>query len=149
MAATYDPSDLDPTTTSGKLNSVRFLIGDTDMSDPIVQDEEITFALAQSGENIYKAGAFLCRSIANKYAREVDIDLDGQLAVEGMSDLADKYLSMAQSLESTYKSEARVLGVSGGGLTKQEMLDSLNNTTKVQSRFRQGQFDNPQYGYLE
>lgn len=149
MTWSYDNTDLNTDTSSGRLNSVRFLIGDTVTTDQQVQDEEITFALGQSSDNIYKAGAYICRTLANKYAREVDIDLDGQLAVEGMSDLSDKYLQMAVSLESQYKGLTATLGVFGGGLTKTDVLTSLNDPTKVQPIFRKGQFDNPPYNYLD
>ena len=35
MAWSYDPTDLDTTTASGRLNTVRLLVGDTDELDSI------------------------------------------------------------------------------------------------------------------
>lgn len=148
MTWSYDNTDLTTDTSTGRLNSVRFLIGDTNTSDQQVQDEEITFALSQSNDNIYKAGSYICRTLANKYAREVDIDLDGQLAVDGMSNLSEKYNLMAISLEAQYKGSTATLGVFGGGLTKSDVTASLLSPTSVQPVFRRGQFDNPPYSYL-
>jgi len=51
----YSVTDLNTTTASGRLNSVRLLVGDTDTSDQLVQDEEINFALAQANDNVYYA----------------------------------------------------------------------------------------------
>ena len=48
MAWSYDATDLGTSTASGRLNSVRLLVGDTDTNDQQVQNEEITFALAQT-----------------------------------------------------------------------------------------------------
>ena len=45
MAWSYDPTDLNTTTASGRLNTVRLLVGDTDTTDQQVQNEEVTFSL--------------------------------------------------------------------------------------------------------
>ena len=42
MAWSYDATDLGTGTASGRLNSVRLLVGDTDTTDQQVQNEEIT-----------------------------------------------------------------------------------------------------------
>ena len=42
MAWSYDPTDLDTTTASGRLNTVRLLVGDTDTLDQQKENEEIT-----------------------------------------------------------------------------------------------------------
>ena len=64
MAWSYDPTDLDTTTASGRLNTVRLLIGDTDTVDQQVQNEEITFALSENGNNVYYSGAWVARVIS-------------------------------------------------------------------------------------
>ena len=48
MAWSYDATDLGTGTVSGRLNSVRLLVGDTDTNDQQVQNEEVIFALAQT-----------------------------------------------------------------------------------------------------
>ena len=42
MAWSYNPTDLDTLTASGRINTVRLLVGDTDTTDQQVQNEEIT-----------------------------------------------------------------------------------------------------------
>jgi hypothetical protein len=56
---------------SSQTDRVRFYIGDTDPTDPILQDEEITFLLSEEGSPL-KAAQGACRAIIAKYAREVD-----------------------------------------------------------------------------
>ena len=42
MTWSYDATDLDTETNSGRLNSVRYLVGDTQTSDEQVQNEEVS-----------------------------------------------------------------------------------------------------------
>ena len=93
MAWSYDASDLDTTTPSGRLNTVRLLLGDTDTLDQQVQNEEITFSLSQTNDNVYFAAAWLARTVASKYARKVNVQLDGSLSAD-YSDLAKQYTSL-------------------------------------------------------
>ena len=55
MAWSYDEGNLNISDALGRLNSTRLLIGDTDLNDKQVQDEEVSFALAQANNNVYKA----------------------------------------------------------------------------------------------
>ena len=48
MAWSYNPADLNTTTAAGRLNVVRLLTGDTNTQDQQVENEEITFALAEN-----------------------------------------------------------------------------------------------------
>lgn len=52
------------------LESVRFLVEDTNPNDPQLNDAEVTFLLNQH-VNIYKAAGYAARNIASKYARQV------------------------------------------------------------------------------
>ena len=62
MAWSYETTDLGTATASGRLNAVRLLVGDTDITDPQVQDEEILFALAQEGNNVYYAASWVAQT---------------------------------------------------------------------------------------
>ena len=90
MAWSYDPTDLDTTTASGRLNTVRLLVGDTDTVDQQAQNEEITFALSENGNNVYYSGAWVARLISAKYSRQVTTQLSGALSAD-YSDLARQY----------------------------------------------------------
>lgn len=57
MAWSYDPTDLNTTTTSGRLNTVRLLIGDTNTLDQQLANEEITFSLSENNNNVYLKAA--------------------------------------------------------------------------------------------
>jgi hypothetical protein len=57
-------------------DKVRSLIGDTNADDPIVQDHEIAAMLA-AYPNETEASAYLCASLATRFAIEGDLKVDG------------------------------------------------------------------------
>jgi len=142
MAWSYNASDLDTTTASGRLNTVRLLLGDTDTNDQQVQNEEVTFALAQANDNVYFAAAWLARTVAAQYARKVNTSLDGALSAD-YSDLQKQYLGMAENLEYQGKKSGAVLGVVAGGITKSGITTVRENTNRVEGSFRRDRFRNP------
>jgi len=142
MAWSYDPTDLDTSTSSGRLNSVRLLVGDTDTTDQQVQNEEITFALAESSNNIYSAASWVARVIASLYSRRVNTTLDGALSAD-YTDLAAQYFKLAEDLEYRGKTNGAVLGVAAGGLTISDINAVRANTNRVEGSFRRDRFRNP------
>lgn len=142
MAWSYEETDLSIDTDSGRLNSVRLLIGDTDIDDEQIQDEEVLFALALNNNNIYLAGSWCCRTIAAKYSRRVNTQLDGALSAD-YSDLAKHYFSLAENLEYQGKKAAGQLGVLAGGISKVRVDGVRANTDRVQPSFRRDRFRNP------
>lgn len=142
MAWSYDETDLDTTTASGRLNSVRLLLGDTDTNDQQVQNEEITFGLAQTNDNIYFAAAWCARTVAAKYSRQVNTQLDGALSAD-YTDLAKQYTTLAENLEYQGKKAGAVVGIKAGGISK-TVIDTVRaNTDRVQPSFRRDRFRNP------
>lgn len=139
MTWSYDNTDLTTSTSSGRLNSVRLLVGDTDTNDQQVQDEEITFALDQTGDNVYYAASWIARSLASKYARYVDTDLDGQLS-ESYSQLQTHYKVLSEQLEYQGKKTGAVLGVAAGGISEAEMETAADDDDRVKPRIRRDQF---------
>ena len=142
MAWSYDPTDLDTNTASGRLNTVRLLIGDTETLDQQVQNEEITFGLSENGDNIYYAGAWIARAIASKYSRKVNTSLDGALKAD-YSDLAKQYKVLADDLEYQGKTSGAVIGVLAGGITKSGIEAVRANTNRIEGSFRRDRFKNP------
>lgn len=142
MAWSYDASDLDTTTASGRLNTVRLLLGDTDTLDQQVQNEEITFSLSQTNDNVYFAAAWLARTVASQYARKVNVSLDGSLSAD-YSDLAKQYTSLAETLEYQGKKAGVIIGVVAGGLTKSDINSVRTNTDRIEGSFRRDRFRNP------
>jgi hypothetical protein len=147
MAWSYDEGNLNTGDTLGRLNAVRLLIGDTDTNDQQVQDEEIVFGLAQANNNVYGAGAWVCRVIAAKYSRNVDSEISGALK-ESASQLQDHYNSLADNLE--YQGQKLGgLGIAAGGV-KVSTVDGVRaNTNRVKPEFNKDQFkiDTQNYNY--
>tara|TARA_R110001632_G_scaffold9614_1_gene36765 strand:- start:142 stop:597 length:456 start_codon:yes stop_codon:yes gene_type:complete len=142
MSWSYDPTDLNTTTASGRLNTVRLLVGDTDTLDPQKDNEEITFALTENGNNVYYAGAWVARAIASKYSRKVNTELSGALKAD-YSDLASQYKTLADSLEYQGKTSGASVGVLAGGITKSGIEAVRADTNRVEGSFRRDRFKNP------
>jgi|TARA_R110000824_G_scaffold7178_3_gene32560 hypothetical protein len=147
MAWSYDEGNLNTDNALGRLNAVRLLIGDTDTFDQQVQDEEITFGLAQANTNVYTAGAWLCRVLAAKYSRSVDSELSGALKESG-SQLKAHYTSLADTLEYQAQKQGG-LGVVAGGIIVSTVDAVRSNTNRVRPEFTKDQFkiDEAQFTY--
>tara|TARA_R110000803_G_scaffold78672_3_gene143891 strand:+ start:1985 stop:2452 length:468 start_codon:yes stop_codon:yes gene_type:complete len=146
MAWSYDPTDLDTTTASGRLNTVRLLVGDTETLDQQTQNEEIMFSLSENSNNIYYSASWIAKVIASKYSRKVNTELDGALRSD-YSDLAKQYMSLADKLEyqgKTSGSGSSVgIGVLAGGITKTSIETVRANTDRIEGSFRRDRFKNP------
>jgi hypothetical protein len=142
MAWSYDSENLDTGTPSGRLNSVRLLVGDTDTTDQQVQDEEIAFALSQARDNIYSAASWVARVIGSQYSRRVNTALDGALKAD-YSDLATQYSKLAENLEYQGKKVGGSIGVLAGGITISGINAVRSNTNRVEGSFRRDRFRNP------
>jgi len=142
MAWTYDETDLDKSTPSGRLNVVRLLIGDTETLDQLLQDEEINFALSESNNNTYFAGAWAANAIAASYARRVTTKLDGALSAE-YSDLAKQYKALSNDLrEQGQKYSLTGTSLSAGGISDAAIVAAQSLSDRPSSAFSKGQFDN-------
>ena len=140
----YDPEVLGTESPEERKNSVRFLVGDTDESDPQTQDEEIHFALNQSADNLYYAAALVADTIAASYARLVTSEVDRTIRVR-YSDRQAQYRALAKDLrEQAVRSGG--LGVFAGGLNTVTMALARANPTRPKS-FYQGKFDDDDSGY--
>lgn len=142
MAWTYNAADLNTTTPSGRLNTVRLLVGDTDTTDQQVQNEEITFSLAENNDNTYLSAAWIARAISSKYARLVTTKLDGALSAD-YSDLAKQYQGLADQLEYRGKTDGASIGILAGGITKSGIEAVRANTNRIEGSFRRDRFKNP------
>lgn len=142
----YSASNLNTTTASGRLNSVRLLVGDTDSADPLAQDEEILFAINQANNNVYYAAAWLCRTIAAKFSRMVDTTLDGALSAK-YSTRSKQYQQLATQIEAQgKKTSGKSLGVFGGGYSSADMEVANQDPDRVKPAFSINQFDNVEAG---
>lgn len=142
MSWSYDPTDLDNTTASGRLNTVRLLVGDTDTNDQQVQNEEVTFSLSENNNNTYTSAAWIARVVASKYARMVTTQLDGALSAN-YSDLSKQYMQLADQLEYQGKTNGAAVGILAGGITKSGIEAVRANTNRIEGNFRRDRFKNP------
>jgi len=142
MSWSYDPTDLNTTTASGRLNTVRFLVGDTDTNDQKVQDEEIVFSLSQTNDDVNASASYVSRTLASKYASKVTIELDGQLKAH-YSDLYKHYNALADKLDYQAKKSGAQLGILAGGISRTKIGTVRSNTNRVEPAFRRDRFLNP------
>lgn len=142
MSWSYNPTDLVTSTASGRLNTVRLLIGDTDESDPLLSDEEIVFSLGQTNDNVYYAGSWACRIIAAKFSRFVDTTLDSA-GSSRYSHRIDHFTLLANQLSDLgKKTYGKSLGLSFGGTSKAAMEAVDSDPDRVKPAFKVKQFDN-------
>lgn len=146
MAWSYDASNLNTTTASGRLNTVRLIMGDTDTTDQLIQNEEISFSLSQSNNNVYYAASLVCRLVAAKFSRLVDTSLDNAISAK-YSTRSKQYQQLALQIEAqAKKSSGKSIGVFAGGILKSDMLVNNEDTTRVKPTFGIHQFDNVEAG---
>jgi hypothetical protein len=107
-----------------------------------VQNEEITFALSENGNNVYYSGAWAARVISAKYSRQVTTQLSGALSAD-YSDLAKQYMALADNLEYQGKTAGASVGVLAGGITKSTVEAVRANTNRIEGSFRRDRFKNP------
>ena len=77
-------------------DKIRFLIGDTDTNDQLVNDEEIAWALSEAG-SIYQAAHDLCTVIGSKFARMATSKSVGDLSLS-YADRAEAYHRLASRM---------------------------------------------------
>lgn len=80
---------------NSRLDRIRILIGDTDPSEPLIDDEPLLWILSIE-PNDYLAASKACALIAAKFSRQADMSV-GPLAVK-FSQLADAYTELADRL---------------------------------------------------
>lgn len=134
--------------------NVRFLVGDTDNEDLLLTNEQVLFALNQTGNDVYAAAAICARAIAGKYSRQVDTRFES--VASDYSQRAENYYKLARRLERESKKYGKKgLGMpDAGGLTYSDMELADENIDRVKPKFKQDQFANPprdargdEYGY--
>lgn len=143
MTYTYDPLDLVTSTPTGRLNVVRLLVGDNNLNDQQMQDEEIYFALSENNNNVYFSASFCARLLASKYARMVNTQLDGALEAEYSDRIKQYTLLSIQLSELGKRVGGKSIGVSAGGIFKTDVNAANQNADRVKPEFIIGQFDNP------
>lgn len=126
---TNDPSGV-------QLDAVRLLIGDVDGVDPQLTDEEIAFYITSEGST-YKAAAAAARGLMSLYARKADKSV-GDLSIS-YSQRQTHYAALAADL--SRRAASRTGRPYLGGSSKSDMDTENADTDRVDSKFRQDQFE--------
>jgi len=134
MAWTYsgDPSQ------SSK-DAVRFILGDTISSDPLLQDEEINYTLAQNS-SVDDAAYAACIGIVAKFSRLADKEV-GKIKVK-FSQKATQYQKLADKL---YLRAGVVVIPYAGGTSVADKQAMQEDSSIVQPAFKKGMMDNQRY----
>lgn len=143
MAWSYDISDINDNTASGRLNSVRLLVGDTNTNSQKLQDEEINFFISQGLNDVYLAASIAARAISTQFAGIGKVDFDG--ISTDKSKVYEYYNQLARRLEKQSKQIGSTgLGVPiAGGISISDMTSVEEDPDRLGSAFKTGQFRNP------
>lgn len=142
MTWTYDGSP-GTATAAERRDAVRFFTGDTDTGDQQVTDEEITFSLAQTSNDVYMAAARIARGLSAKFARKADTSFES--VKTQFSQLQEHYHKLAAKLEQ----DAAIYGTAGvaipaaGGISIDGIEAAEDDDDRPQPAFRRGMWDNP------
>jgi hypothetical protein len=82
-------------------DTVRYLIGDTNIDNPIVQDEEIQFNLAEVNSEPYRAASNTCYNLAALFtgmAQSESKSVGGLSISKSLGDRAQRYERLAKDL---------------------------------------------------
>lgn len=140
MTWTYSSSP-DTGTADGRRDAVRLLVGDTDTNDQQIQDEEISFALSEANDNVYRAAAQVARFIAGLYARRVDTSFDS--LDTSYAQRQEHYHKLAEKLDRMAKRKGGLGMPSAGGISVSDMDSVEDDSDRVEPAFRRNQFRNP------
>lgn len=121
-------------------DEVRWLCGDTDTNDQLVTDEEIAYAVTESGSNVL-AAALCCDALQAKFSRDVDNRLSK--GSESSSQRAKAFARQAAKLRSKVGGGGVLPSHSFGGLTISGKQSLRDDSDAVQPAFSRGDFDNP------
>lgn len=127
-------------------DKIRFLVGDTDDTDEMLEDETYDGILS-TASNLGMAASVAARAIAAKFARETDYR--ASRVGESRSQLYRHYLSLASQLARTPDPFARTRAlprilVGGASAADDAVLDADGDLTPAQ--FDVGMFDHPEAG---
>lgn len=128
---------------STEKDQVRYLIGDTDMTDQLLSDEELAFSLTRAS-TLDGAAADAAQAIAAKFARMVDRTV-GPLSIR-YSEKQQHYELLAERL---YGQRGSLLSVpTAGGISVAERDLALADEDRPRDLFDVGMHDFPGTGLL-
>ena len=125
---------------SNDKDAVRYLVGDTDKDNPLIEDEEIEYVLSIES-NVIRAGAMVAENIAGLFARKADRSI-GDYS-EKFSQIHEQYLNLAKELRKQSKSKHSFKAVPfAGGISKASKNKQSRDKDRVKPSFKKGMMDN-------
>lgn len=121
-------------------DQVRFLIGDTDSKDPLLQDEEILWVLTQYNNSPMNAAIRCCESIVAKFSRLANESV-GQVRID-FKQKAEGYTKMMTILKGRLATEDAA--PYAGGISVSDKQANVQNTDRVKPDFRKHMMENEQ-----
>ena len=121
------------------LDEVRFLIGDTDSTDQLLQDAEIRYALAAEASSAIKGAIRVARALVMKFGRKASLSV-GDLSIQ-YGQRADTFQTLVLDLESQLTLYSPVAPFVGGiSVSNKEATEE--ELDRVKPAFRKGMHDN-------
>ena len=133
------------TPSASQRDAIRFLLNDTDSTDVLLQDEEISF-LVSTWSNTYEAARGGAEVIASKFTRDADNTSKtvGDISIsKSFSNKAKEYRALAKSLfEQKMRLSPPTPTINAQSIQSTTNRDPFTPTTD----FYLGEFDNPRNG---
>lgn len=129
MPYTADPGNV-------PADTVRFLVGDTDVNDELLADAEVTFLLEDQGGNIRRAAARAAESLAARFAKHPSEKKVGPLMImygTRAVTISDAYMKLAKLLWA--QASASAVGPYAGGISVVDKVTNAENTDRVRPAF--------------
>ena len=143
MTWSYDETNINTTSASGRRNAVRLLVQDTDSADTLLQNEELDFALLEAGNNVYVAAASACEMLAAKFTRYGDTAVDETGIQAKYSDVAKGFSARARNLREASRRLTAGIGMpSAGGISRGAVKAVYEDTDRMDPAFKTRQFAN-------
>lgn len=122
------------------IDTIRFLIGDTNPADPLLQDGELTFLLGQYNNSPPNAAIRAMETIIAKFTRLADEQV-GQVRIQ-FSQKAEAARNMLVDLKVRLATED--MTAYAGGISKTDKEVQVLNNDRVPPDFRKHQMENDQ-----
>jgi len=124
--------------TSSTKDEVRFLVGDTDKDNPLVQDEEISYAIGAEA-SVLRAAVRVARGIAASFARTVEKQV-GDLKIKA-GDRYKNYLEILKTLEAEASISLPGAAPFAGGISHSQKETQTDDSDRVDPSFSKGMMD--------
>jgi hypothetical protein len=122
------------------LDECRYMIGDTDPDYPLLEDEEILFALKKFNNEIYQSAMFSCHRIIMKVSSLVD-EKEGQVSISS-SQIQLQYKQRIKDLELEMSNFDPPFPACGG-INSSHYHEVIENKETLKKQFNDFDGDNP------